>query len=50
MKNFKYVVLTKFSIISLLVSLLISHSALAADVIEFWDARDEESTQVVDCT
>ena len=48
MKNFKYVVLTKFSIISLLISLLISHSALAADVIEFWDARDEESTQVVD--
>jgi len=48
MKNFKYFVLTKLSIIGLLLSLVISHNAFAADVIEFWDARDEESTQVVD--
>lgn len=51
MKNFKCDVLAKFSVISLLVSLVISYNALAApelDVIEFWDARDEQSTQTVD--
>ena len=48
MKNFKGFVLTKLPVMGLLVSLVISQSALAAKAIEFWDARNDESTEIVD--
>jgi len=48
MKIFKCFALSKLSVIGFLMSMVMSHSAIAADVIEFWDARNDESTQVVD--